>query len=101
MPDGVFLFALHEFWQSFAPQQNTLAIESIIFEPGSPGRVFKLDEFSVTERLVQIDEVSGGRFGWSESAGIRNVARQDDSIDKWELLSLAYPPHSIRRTAQS
>lgn len=99
LPDGIFLFALHEFWQSFAPQQNTLAVESIVFEPGSPGRAFKLDEFSLTERLAQIDDVSGGRFKWSESAGVRHVTRQDDSIDKWELLSLAYPAPSIGRIA--
>lgn len=99
LPDGVFLFALHEFWQSYAPRQNTLAVEKIIFEPGSPGRAFKLDEFSLTERLARIDEASGGRYRWSESAGVRNVARRDDSIDKWDLLKLAYPASSNQRAA--
>lgn len=90
LPDGVFLFALQDFWQSFAAKQNTLSVESIIYEPGSPGRVFKLDEFSVIERLTQIDETSNGCFKWSESAGVRNVARVDNSIDKWKLLKPAY-----------
>jgi len=99
LPDGVFLFALHEFWQYYAPQQNTLSVESIIFEPGSPGRAFKLDEFSLTERLARIDEVSEGRFRWSESAGVRNVARRDDTLDKWELLHLSYPASSSQRAA--
>ena len=99
LPDGVFLFALYEFWQSYAPSQNTLAIESIAFEPGSPGRVFKLDEFSMADRLVRIDEMSNGRFLWSDTAGIRSVARRDDEFDSLELLDLAYNPVSRQKAA--
>lgn len=96
LPDGIFIFALNEFWQYYAPKQNTLAVESIIYEPGSPGRTFKLDEFSLTERLSQIEETSKGRFRWSESAGVRNVTRRDNPIEKLELLKLAYSTTSKR-----
>ncbi len=91
LPDGVFLFALHEFWEKYAPQQNTLSVENIAYAPGSPGRAFKLDESSLIERLVNIDQTSDNRYTWSESAGIRNVSRQTNDIDKFDLLDLAYP----------
>ncbi len=90
LPDGVFLFALYEFWEKHAPDQNTLSVESITYLPGSPGQAFKLDEFSLIERLANIDQASDNRYTWSETAGIRNVARQLDKIDKFHLLDLAY-----------
>lgn len=99
LPDGVFAFALYEFWKSFAPDQNTLAINSIIYEPGSPGRAFKLDEYSVNERLTRIDEISQGSFAWTDSAGIRNISRLNQKIDKWELLRTAYPDQTIQQAA--
>ena len=91
LPDGIFHYALWHFWENYAKNQNTLAVESIAFEPGSPGRVFKLDEHSLIERLSQIEETSGGYFRWTESAGVRNVSRIDKQIDEGEhLLKFAY-----------
>ncbi len=101
LPDGVFLFALNEFWQSHAPDQNTLSFESISFEPGSPGRTFKLDEYSLAKRLSRIDETSGNRYFWSESAGIRQVARREGSIERMDLLRLAYPAISRKMDVRS
>ena len=90
LPDGIFLYALDEFWTRHAPGQNTLAVERIAFEPGSPGRVFKLDEHSLAERLALIDARSEGRFAWSDTAGLRSVARHGGDIDPFHLLDLAY-----------
>ena len=99
LPYGVFLFALHEFWQNHAPDQNTLSVESIIYEPGSPGRAFKLDELSLTERLAQVDEASDGIYRWSASAGVRNVARHNAEINKFNLLDLAYSASTCGKAA--
>ena len=90
LPDGVFLYALEEFWNQYAPDQNTMAVERIAFEPGSPGRIFKLDERSLIERLAPIEANSEGRFAWSDTAGLRNVARRSGEINPFELLDLAY-----------
>lgn len=99
LPDGVFLFALSRFWDAHAPGQNTMAVESLAYEPGSPGRVFKLDEYSLIERLARIDDSSRGRFGWSDTAGVRNVARRAETVDPLALLELAYDAGTQRRAA--
>lgn len=99
LPDGVFLFALARFWDAHTPTQNTIAVESLAYEPGSPGRVFKLDEYSLIERLVRIDDSSGGRFFWSDTAGVRNVARRAEAIEPLALLALAYDVGTQRRAA--
>lgn len=71
---GVFLYALIDFWGRYS-QAQTLSFEAIAHEPGSPGRVFLLDENDVAERLLDLDEVTGGTFRWSETAGLKQVLR--------------------------
>ena len=73
LPDSVFLYALIDYWQNSAPNQKTLSFESIAYDPGSPGRVFKLDEDSVAERLINLEKTSQGRYIWSDTAGQKNV----------------------------
>lgn len=90
LPDGIFLYALQEFWKRHAPDQQTLSVEALTFEPGSPGRVFKLDEDAVVERLVRIEEASSRAFLWSDTAGVRNVARRLQNPDGMTFLASAY-----------
>lgn len=99
LPDGVFLFALHDFWDRHASDRNTMAVETVAFEPGSPGRVFKLDEHSLIERLARIEDSSQGRFAWSDTAGVRNVARRAKRVDRLALLDLGYKTEARRRAA--
>lgn len=73
LPDSVFLYALIDYWQNTAPNQKTLSFESIAYDPGSPGRVFKLDEDSIAERLINLDKTSQGKYLWSDTAGQKNV----------------------------
>jgi hypothetical protein len=99
LPDGVFLCALDDFWQQTAIGQSTLTVERLAYEPGSPGRVFKMDEFSLIERLARIEESSGGRFLWSDTAGVRAVARRSVIHDGLALLDLAYSAPARRKAA--
>lgn len=75
LPDSVFVFCLDEFWSVFSGSQNTMSFENLAYAPGSPGRVFLLDEDDVVERLERLEQVSGGDFVWSETAGLRQIIR--------------------------
>ena len=72
---GVFCYAVTHFWSEFSAAQ-TLSFESLAYEPGSPGRVFLLDENALADRLFEIEEVSGGRYRWSETAGLKQLIRK-------------------------
>ena len=74
---GVFLYALIDFWNAFTPAR-TLSFEAIAHEPGSPGRVFLLNENDVAGRLLELEEVTSGAFRWSETAGLKQVIREAD-----------------------
>jgi hypothetical protein len=73
--EGVFLYALIDFWGRHSKAQ-TLSFEAIAHEPGSPGQVFLLDENDIAERLLSLDEVTGGAFRWSETAGLKQILRE-------------------------
>ncbi|MCA3219108.1 MAG: DUF4007 family protein [Burkholderiales bacterium] len=84
LPDGLFAFALADYWSTWNEAnrvaQTTLSFEAIAHDFGSPGRVFKLDENSVSERLARIEDASSGRLRWSDSAGVRQVVRSEDAL---------------------
>ncbi|SDD08488.1 Protein of unknown function [Bradyrhizobium brasilense] len=99
LPDGVFAYALNEFWDRYAQNASTLSVEAISYEPGSPGRVFKLDENSVVERLTSMERVTRHRIVWSDTAGIRQVHRVKPISDPFGLLGSAYRGDSDKRRA--
>jgi hypothetical protein len=74
LPDSVFAFALNEFWLS-ATQANTLSLDQLAHAPGSPGRVFRLDENALVERLERIEMITNGAFRWVDTAGLQQVTR--------------------------
>jgi len=99
LSDSVFAFALNAFWNRHAPNAATLSVEAIAYEPGSPGRVFKLDENSVVERLTAMEEVTRGRMVWSDTAGVRQVLRVKPVTNPLALLASAYRAESEKRRA--
>jgi len=75
--DGVFAYALADFWDRTAAGLSSLAFEVIAYGEGSPGRVFKLDEESIAQRLIALSDFAGRKLEWTDSAGLRQVHRKD------------------------
>jgi hypothetical protein len=96
LPDAVFLFGLLDFWERFSPRASTLAFEAIAYEPGSPGRVFKLDENSVAERLTNVDRITRGGISASDTAGLRQVVKTKELKPSVTLLAQAYKNARIK-----
>jgi SAM-dependent methyltransferase len=89
LPDGVFAFALAEFWGRQGGS-TALAVEQICYAAGSPGRVFKLDEDSVVTRLMALEAVTKGAWRWTDTAGLRQIQRVGD-VNSISLVQAAYP----------
>ena len=92
LADGVFAYALTNYWHRTAATESSMAFESIAYGDGSPGRVFKLDEDSVAERLFALSSLTRGRLVWDDTAGLRQVIRKTQDFSKLELdmLRVAY-----------
>lgn len=90
LPDGILLYAIARFWNAFAPTAETLAIQDIARQPASPGRLFKIDESSLAERLETIERQTEGAIAYGETAGLRQLYRRRQ-LETTELLDEAYP----------
>lgn len=90
--DGLFAYALIDFWESSAEGLSSMAFETIAYGEGSPGRVFKLDEDSVAERLMALRDLTNGYLAWTDTAGLRQVHKQsgDSKELSRELIRRAY-----------
>ncbi|MFC6654725.1 DUF4007 family protein [Roseibium salinum] len=53
-----------------------MSFENTAYAPGSPGRVFLLDEDDIVDRLERLEQTSAGEFVWSETAGLRQIIRK-------------------------
>ncbi|OYY66576.1 DUF4007 family protein [Sphingomonas sp. 28-62-11] len=87
LPDAVFAYALDAFWRRHGGA--SLTAEQVSYAPGSPGRVFKLDEDSVVTRLMALPRLTAGAWGWTDTAGLRQVQRISE-IDALALVPKAY-----------
>ena len=89
---GVFCYAVTDFWSRSSTSANTLSFEALAHEPGSPGRVFLLDENSLVELLGDIEFLTAGAYRWSETAGLKQLIRERPltTEDALELMSADY-----------
>jgi len=89
LPEGILLFAVLQFWEWFSPAAETLALHDLGRQPGSPGRLFKIDESSLAERLEGIERQTAGGLSYRETAGVRQLYRKV-RLDPNEVLADAY-----------
>jgi len=89
LPDAVLLFAVLRFWEAFSPAAETLAVHDVARQPGGPGRLFKIDESSLTERLEGVERHTDAALSYGETAGLRQLYRRR-RIDSTEVLAGAY-----------
>jgi hypothetical protein len=57
-----------------------MAFDRVAHDYGSPGRVFKLDEGAVADRLMALEALTDGDIQWTEQAGIRQVTRKGRAL---------------------
>ena len=76
---GMVTYAVFSFWKQHSKAQ-TISFEALAHAPGSPGRVFGLDENTLADYLLEIDDASGGLCRWSETAGLKQLILNDEEI---------------------
>lgn len=89
--DGVFVYAVINFWNSFSTA-NTISLEALAHQPGSPGKVFQLSEDDLTDRLTRIEVATNGKLKWSETAGLKQLVRSEkiQNQDALQLIDIDY-----------
>jgi hypothetical protein len=84
--------------QARAVGRTTLAFNELVYGPGSPGRIFRLDEDGVLSHLLHFETITEGRAWYTESGGIRQVAWRDptaEGLDRWLLEAAFADEHRV------
>jgi hypothetical protein len=97
LPLGVFGYALLSFLASTVENRRTITVDECLYQEGSPGQVFKLDENSVVEYLVSLEEATKGKIRLEDTAGLQQVYLDEKMGMKlhdqaFELLKGHYEP---------
>jgi hypothetical protein len=91
LSDEVFAFAVADFWQSAAPNRQTLSFSDLSYGMGAPGSAFKLDENSLVERLERLESVSRGALIYADTAGLKQLYRHAAHAPLYYLQTLSRP----------
>jgi hypothetical protein len=73
LSDEVFAYTVIEFLRSVRTEAKTASVNTLAFQPGSPGRVLCLNEDAVLARLERLERLTGGALSFDETAGLRQV----------------------------
>ena len=84
LPNDVFGYALLSYLPRLARSRRTVALEECVYQPGSPGQVFKLDENSVTEYLEWLELATQGALRLHETAGLRQIYLSEKLGTDWQ-----------------
>lgn len=95
LPDEILIFALVEFWGAVDMHGKSLAFAKIAHTPGSPGRIFKLDEDSLAGRLEKIEAMTGGTLYYDETSALKQMYKRRE-IQPIDLLRQYYQSRSAK-----
>ena len=89
LPIEIFTATLIAFWVNRFTERDSLTFTDILNAPFSPGRVFRLDEDTLTIYLEKLEELTGGAMRYDETADLKQVYRHRD-VNPMQLLERYY-----------
>lgn len=89
LPIEVVTWALDTFWKSHFSRRESLSFSDLMYARSSPGRVFRLDEDTMTTYLENLAQITDGALQYDETAGLKQVYRHKD-LDGMALLKRYY-----------
>lgn len=89
LPVEVLAYTIAQFWSEVAPNQEVINIERLLYDPGSPGGAFKLNDKALVPMLEQLPKEAGMRY--DETAGLRQLTREKKgAVRPFDLLQNYY-----------
>ncbi len=89
LPIEVFSATLIAFWVNRFTERDSLTFTDILSAPLSPGRIFRLDEDTLTTYLEKLEGLTDGAMRYDETAELKQVYRHRD-VDPMHLLKRYY-----------
>lgn len=73
LPVEIFAYGLLQFVAAISQHRRTVAVDECIYQEGSPGQIFRLDENSVVEYLEALADLTEGKIRLQETAGLQQL----------------------------
>ena len=89
LPLEIVAWALDTFWENDLSKSNTLSFSKLMSDPLSPGKVFRLDEDTMTTYLEKLQELTNGALEYDETTGLKQV-RQHENLNRMDFLNRYY-----------
>lgn len=87
---SVFAYSLLDFWEG-QDSPETLSIDQIFHDEGSPGVIFRLSEDTLDAYLRAFEKETKKAFVYDKTAGLQQIIRAKDTIpDRLSFLSRLY-----------
>ena len=91
LPQNLFISSILDFWQrrdqDAGLNTNSIRVDTLLYGPLTPGRIFVLSENELTDRLHNLHLQTNGALELSETAGILQIFKND-------ALLASYDPNS-------
>jgi hypothetical protein len=95
IPQQLFAFFIHDWWNRFFPDEQTIPMSEIVAGAHSPGRILKMQENEILRRVVDIARRQPQVFQVTESASLRQLRRLRKSDGCTDLCSAYKSPRFI------
>ena len=89
LPIEVVAWAIDMFWESRLLWGESLTFSDLMYAPASPGRVFRLNEDTMTTYLEKLAELTDGALQYDETTGLKQLYRHRN-LKQMELLEGYY-----------
>ena len=89
LPVEVFTTTLVAFWDLCSFERGTLPFSDLMYAPLSPGRIFRLDEDTMTTYLEKLAQLTDEALQYDETTGLKQVYRRND-LNLMKLLERYY-----------
>lgn len=89
LPVQIAGYALLKYISNALSSRKTISISECLFNAGSPGQVFKLDENSLVEYIEELYKLTDGAIELDETAGLKQIYSRNEYVPQ-ELLNQYY-----------
>lgn len=86
---ALYLYCLHDFWQTYHANESTLTFKECAHGYGSPGQLFKMSELETGERVGDLENLTNGIFEYRISRELNQIY-QHQPVSSDELFDAIY-----------
>ena len=99
LPNELVAYAILRYMESIGGELS-VSLSRLLFDPKSPGQVFKLDQGALVDAILELGDRKGPAFSYSDTAGLNTIHYKGDRLklrqDAERLLARHYEEEGRR-----